>query len=185
MIRYVLAASALALVAACGQNASPPEPPTPSAQAPTTAPLAANVMSSAAFVQTVANSDAFEIQSSQLAAQSAGRQDVKEFAAMMVRDHTATSRELSALAPQLNLTPPSPQLDAGKQRQIDSLREQNGETFDDAYLDAQVAAHRDAVSLFENFAANGEPGRLRDWATTTLPKLREHLDHVQGLENAT
>lgn len=185
MIRYMLAASTLALAAACGQNASAPETASSTVQTPPTAPLAANVMSSADFVQTVANSDAFEIQSSQLAAQRAGRQDVKDFAAMMVRDHTATSRELSALAPQLNLTPPSPQLDAGKQRQIDSLREQNGETFDDAYLDAQVAAHRDAVSLFENFAANGEPGRLRDWATTTLPKLREHLDHVQGLENAT
>ena len=113
------------------------------------------------------------------------KSSLPQLSRLVSRVLTADSRELSALAPQLNLTPPTPQLDAGKQRQIESLRGQNGETFDDTYLDAQVAAHRDAVSLFENFAANGEPGPLRDWATTTLPKLREHLDHAQRLENAT
>lgn len=133
------------------------------------------------FAQTVANSDAFEIQSSELAAQRAARQDVKDFAAMMVRDHTMTTEQLTTLAPQIALTPPTPSLDAAKQGQIDSLRGQNGAAFDAAYLDAQVAAHTEAVALFERYASGGEPGPLRDWAAETLPKLREHLTHVQTL----
>jgi len=180
----MIAASAVALTA-CGQSTTTStttdnEVRTPQATAP-----AVNAMSAADFVQTVANSDAFEIQSSQLANTRAARQEVKDFAAMMVRDHTLTSQQLTALAPQIGLPTPTPQLDATKQAQIASLRGQNGAGFDDAYLDAQVAAHTEAVRLFEDFTANGEPGPLRDWANTTLPKLREHLTHVQGLEDAT
>lgn len=185
MIRYLIAATALASLGACGQNVDAPSNTTPNTQAPATTPLAVNSMSAAEFVQNVANSDAFEVQSSQLAGQRAARQDVKDFAAMMVRDHSATSRELEALAPQLNLPAPSPQLDPDRQRQLASLRDQSGEAFDDAYLDAQVAAHRDAVTLFERFIESSAAGPLRDWANATLPKLRDHLNQVQALENAT
>jgi putative membrane protein len=182
MIRHLTIASAAMALIACGpQGATNDETKTP----PETAAPAVNAMSAADFVQTVANSDAFEIQSSELAAERAARQEVKDFAAMMVRDHTTTSQQLAALAPQLNMTAPTPVLDAAKRGQIDALRTHSGAAFDDAYLDAQVAAHADAVALFERFVASADPGPLRDWANTTLPKLREHLTHVQGLENAT
>jgi len=178
----LLAASALALVA-CGQQSTTTETAN-TTPAETTMP-AAPAMSDAEFAQTVANSDAFEIQSSELAAQRASRQQVKDFAATMVRDHQTTTQQLTALAPQINLTPPTPQLDATLQGRIDSLRGQSGEAFDDAYLDAQVEAHENAVRTFESYIASAQPGPLRDWANTTLPKLREHLQHVQTLENAT
>lgn len=179
MLRSILTASALLALAACGQettatdtNTAPPPPP-PAAQ-----PAAPSAQE---FAQTVANSDAFEIQSSQLAAQRAQRQEVKDFATMMVRDHTMTTQQLTALAPQINLSPPTPQLDAAKQGQLDALRGQNGAGFDTAYVNAQIAAHTEAVALFERYAHGGEAGPLRDWANETLPKLREHLTHVQGL----
>lgn len=178
----LLAAGALAL-AACGQQAATDQPETTTVEGPAAPQQAA--MSDADFVRTVANSDAFEIQSSELASTRAGRQQVKDFAAMMVRDHGATTQQLTALAPTINLTPPAPVLDGEMQRKLDGLRGQNGEAFDDAYLDAQVTAHESAVRLFEQYVAGAQPGPLRDWANTTLPKLREHLQHAQGLENAT
>ena len=101
---------------------------------------------------------------------------------MMVRDHTMTSQQLTALAPRINLPAPTPALDAAKQGQLESLRGQNGAAFDTAYIDAKVAAHTEAVALFERYANGGEAGPLRDWAAETLPKLREHLSHVQGLD---
>lgn len=173
-------ASALLTLAACGQQASTTTNDT-TAQTPATASTP-GAPSAQAFAQTVANSDAFEIQSSELAAQRAQREEVKEFAATMVRDHTMTTQQLTALAPQINLTPPTPALDAAKQGQIESLRGQNGAAFDAAYIDAQVAAHTEAVALFERYANGGEAGPLRDWAAETLPKLREHLNHVQALD---
>ena len=180
MLRSIILASAMLALSACGQQATTTtDNTTPTTSPPATAPTAPSAQE---FAQTVANSDAFEIQSSQLAAQRAQRQEVKDFATTMVRDHTMTTQQLTALAPQINLTPPTPQLDAAKQGQIDTLRGQNGAAFDTAYIDAQVAAHTEAVALFERYSNNGEAGPLRDWATETLPKLREHLTHVQGLD---
>lgn len=178
----IVAASAFAL-AACGQQVTTEtaETQTPAEQQTTQT----TQVSDAEFVQTVANSDAFEIQSSELAAQRAARQDVKDFASLMVREHTATTQELTQLASQLNMTAPTPQLDAGMSGRIDSLRGMTGESFDDAYLDAQVSAHEQAVNAFENYIANAPAGPLRDWASNTLPKLRTHLTQVQNLENAT
>jgi putative membrane protein len=176
-----LAASALALVA-CGQ-----QQPSETAQTPAQEPaqMQTAAMTNAQFAQAAANADAFEIQSSELAGTRAARQDVKDFAAMMVRDHGATTRELAGLAPQLGIQAPAPALDADHTNRLNNLRSLNGEAFDDAYLDAQVEAHENGVRTFEEFTQNGEPGQLRDWAGTTLPKLREHLAHVQRLENAT
>lgn len=180
--RYVLiAASALAL-AACGQQATTETAETPQTDQPVTQQAA---MSAADFIQTVATSDAFEIQSSELAAQRGARQDVKDFAAQMVTAHRQTTQELTQLTTANSLSAPTPQLNATQQASLDNLRGRNGEGFDDAYLDAQVAAHENAVRTFEQYASAGEAGPLRDWAQRTLPGLRQHLEHAQGLENAT
>lgn len=183
MRRHLLiAASALAL-AACGQQATTDTAETSQTEQPATQQMAA--MSAAEFVQTVAASDAFEIQSSELAAQRGARQDVKDFGAQMVSAHRQTTQELTQLTSANNLPAPTPQLNATQQTSLNNLREQSGEAFDDAYLDAQVAAHENAVRTFEQYASGGEAGPLRDWAQRTLPNLRQHLQHAQGLENAT
>jgi putative membrane protein len=183
MKRYLLiAASALAL-AACGQQATTETAETAATEQPPAMQQAA--MSAADFVQTVAASDAFEIQSSELAAQRAARQDVKDLAAMMVTAHRQTTQELTQLTTANSMPAPTPQLNATQQTSLDNLRNQTGEAFDDAYLDAQVAAHQNAVRTFEQYASAGEAGPLRDWAQSTLPNLRQHLASAQGLENAT
>jgi putative membrane protein len=181
MRRHLLiAAGALALMA-CGQQAT-----TETAESDTELPAPTQIgMSATEFIQTVAASDAFEIQSSELAAQRAARQDVKDLAAQMVTAHRQTTQELTQLTSANSLAAPTPQLNATQQTSLDNLRTQNGQAFDDAYLDAQVAAHENAVRAFEQYASAGEAGPLRDWAQRTLPNLRQHLQHAQGLENAT
>lgn len=182
MQRYLLiAASALAL-AACGQQTTTETTETPAAEPPAAMQAA---MSATDFIQTVAASDAFEIQSSELAAQRGARQDVKDLASQMVTAHRQTTQELTQLTSANGLPAPTPQLNATQQASLDNLRNQTAEAFDDAYLDAQVAAHENAVRTFEQYASAGEAGPLRDWAQRTLPNLREHLTHAQGLENAT
>lgn len=182
MTRYLLIAASAFALAACGQQAT-----VDTAETDTQEPAAVGQagMSAVEFVQTVAASDAFEIQSSELAAQRGARQDVKSFASEMVTAHRQTSQELTQLTSTNNLPAPTPQLNATQQSSLDNLRNQTGEAFDDAYLDAQVAAHENAVRTFEQYASNGEAGALRDWAQSTLPHLRQHLERAQGLENAT
>lgn len=183
MLRTIILAGASALaLGACGQQATV-ETQEPATVAET--PVAPARMTDGEFVQAVANSDAFEIQSADIAIAQAVRADVKAFARMMKTDHTTTSQQLATLAPTLSLPAPAPTLDANHQGKIDALRGATGEAFDDAYLDQQVEAHQNAVRLFEDYLAGAPAGPLQQWAATTLPTLRTHLQNVQSLENAT
>ncbi|HWA01415.1 MAG TPA: DUF4142 domain-containing protein [Caulobacterales bacterium] len=184
--KSLIAASALGLAAACGQQsqqaAETSEPTQSVAEVPAAAP-APTAPSAEDFVQKVANSDSFEIQAAQLALTRSSNTDVKSFARMMRTDHTATTRELTDLAPTVNLQAPTPALDADQQAKLENLRNATGTAFDSLYIDLQVQAHQDAVSLFDSFANSGQ-GPLQQWAQTTLPKLRTHLDRAQALKNA-
>lgn len=178
---FLIAVSALAL-AACGQQATT-ETNTSETEQPAAMQQAG--MSATDFVQTVAASDAFEIQSSELATQRGTRQDVKDFASEMVTAHRQTTSELTQLTSANSMPAPSPQLSATQQAGLNNLRNQSGASFDDAYVDAQVTAHENAVRAFEEFASAGEAGPLRDWAQRTLPSLRQHLQHAQQLDSAS
>ncbi|MET0183153.1 MAG: DUF4142 domain-containing protein [Caulobacterales bacterium] len=185
MKSQLCAISLLALAAACGQQASnTAEAPAPAPGEAPMAPVTAAV-TPADFVQTIANSDRFEIESSGLAATNAIRADVKEFARMLVTAHTTTSREVATLAPQIQLTPPTPALSAEQTEEVTELRGKAGEEFDDAYLDAQIEAHENAITLFQNFITTSADGPLKQWAQTTLPKLQQHLDRARQLDTAT
>lgn len=178
----ILALGALAL-AACGQQASTQTAETPSTpEMPSVAQAPA--MTDAEFINTVAQTDAYEIQLSQLAADRAARADVKSLASMLVRDHTATTRQLTTIAASANVTPTTT-LSSEQNDRVNNLRGSSGAAFDDAFLDTQVEVHENAIAAFERYLQTAQPGELRTFAEATLPKLREHHQQAQSLENAT
>jgi putative membrane protein len=179
----IAAVSALAL-AGCGQQAQQAEAPPVSEPLAPAAPTVAQI-SDADFVQQVANSDAFEVQAAEIAVQRGVRADVKDLARMLRTDHTATTQELTTLAPTINLAAPSPMVDGELATRLEALRNASGEAFDDLYLDQQVEAHENAIRTFQAYVSGAPQGALRQWAENTLPKLRTHLERTQTLENAT
>jgi len=135
------------------------------------------------FVNTVAISDMFEIQSGQLASEKARIGDVKAFGKEMVADHTKTSDELKALIQDKGIKVQLPaKIDAEHQSNLDKLNSISEAQFDPEYVRAQIDAHRKAVDLFDNYAAGGENGDLQRWAKNTLPTLKQHLEHAQKLK---
>jgi putative membrane protein len=131
------------------------------------------------FVNEAATSDIFEIQSSKLAAaQTDG--DVQSFANQMITDHTKTTSDLQGLAPGANVTLPT-QMTSSQQGMLDKLKDLKGKDFAKQYMDDQVSAHKDAVSLFERYGKGGDNDKLKAWATQTLPTLQHHLDMAQGI----
>jgi putative membrane protein len=131
------------------------------------------------FVQEAATSDMFEIQSSKLAAERT-QGDVQSFANQMVTDHTKTTSELQGLAPGANVHLPT-QMTSSQQSMLDKLKGLNGDDFVKQYMDDQVSAHKDAVSLFERYGKGGDNGKLKSWASQTLPTLQHHLDMAQDI----
>ena len=92
-----------------------------------------------------------------------------------------TSAELKGIASKLNLALPST-LNTWHQSKIDTLRKENGPSFDDAYDSMQVDAHKDAISFFERYADGGDNAELKAWAAKTLPELKSHLLTAQALD---
>ena len=135
------------------------------------------------FANAAAASDRFEIDSSKLAASSAGSSAVKDFAMQMVTAHTSSSAKLkSAVAGMNPPVTPSDTLNAEQQQQLDSLKGKKGADFDSAYAAAQVAAHQAALDALNDYAASGDNAALKDLARGMIPTVTAHLNMAKGLK---
>jgi putative membrane protein len=131
------------------------------------------------FVTEAATSDMFEIQSSKLAA-SRTTGEVQTFANQMVTDHTKTTSDLTDLVKGAN-TPLPTAMTSSQQSMLTKLDGLQGNDFSKQYMDDQVSAHKDAVSLFERYGKGGDSEKLKTWADQTLPTLQHHLDMAQDI----
>jgi putative membrane protein len=142
----------------------------------------AQQMSAEEFVQKVAISDMFEVQSGRLAANQAEDEDVKSFGGKMSDDHKQTTDDLLELVQEQNINVELPKaLDQDHQAKLDKLKESSGNEFDRSYVPMQVQAHETAVDLFDKYAKNGDNEKLKDWAEDTLPTLQDHLKEAKAL----
>jgi putative membrane protein len=166
-MRTIIAASAALLVAASVASAQQKAP--------------ADAVS---FAKKVASANTFEIQSSELAQERAQSGDVRAFAQKMIADHTKAGQEFKSVVQEANVSPPPPEQPDTKQKAtLSKLRNAQGAAFDKAYLTAQLKAHKEAVSLFRNYAKSGRTAPLKQFALNTLPTLEQHLSMVQELTN--
>lgn len=132
------------------------------------------------FVEKATIGGLFEVQSSQLAQQKAQSDQIKQFAQMMVTDHTAANQELTAAAQQKQIQQPTA-LDEKHAADLKKLEGAQGADFDKEYAKAQLKAHKQAVNLFQKASQNCKDPDLKAWAGKTLPKLQQHLDAAQKL----
>lgn len=133
-----------------------------------------------AFVTKAAIGGMFEVQSSELAGDKAQSAEVKEFAKQMVKDHGKANKELEKLGGKLGANVPK-ELDAKHTQSLQKLEGLKGAEFDASYVQAQRAAHKEAVGLFQaQSSARGNP-ELAAWAQKTLPTLKEHQSHIQNM----
>jgi putative membrane protein len=132
------------------------------------------------FVNKAAVGGMFEVESSKLADTAVQDGSVKDFAHMMVTDHTAANTKLEKIADEQKLSVPLA-LDAEHQAVLDNLNSAKGKSFDQAYVQAQRDAHDEAVSFFEGYAKNGDNASLKAFASETLPTLKMHQDKIQHI----
>ncbi|MFN2385324.1 MAG: DUF4142 domain-containing protein [Thermoanaerobaculia bacterium] len=132
------------------------------------------------FAQKAALSGMKKVRLSQHAASSAANGEVKEFANQLVRHHTDANAKLKAAAGTMNVQLPA-DLDAEHRAQAERLTAMSGAGLDRGYVDHMVESHQKSVALFERESQSGS-GALREFATATLPTLREHLRMAQDLQ---
>ena len=189
MMRPLLAGAACAvLLAACNQPETAPEP-VDKAQDAAAGPVgqmsAATVGSNtlSGYVTGAAIGDMYEIQAADLALERSQNAGIKELATMIKADHTASSNALKAAVPTAGegLTIPTA-LDERRQGLIDNLRSASAANFDATWLDQQIAAHNEALTLHRGFADQDSP--LAAAARAVVPKVEAHLRRAEELKAA-
>lgn len=140
----------------------------------------AQTMSPQDFAATAASSDMFEIRSSELALEKSKSDAVRDFAQMMINDHTAASEALKAAAQQDGVTVPAEMLEKHA-TQLQTLQGAPADSFDTSYVEAQVAAHEEALALMQSYADTGDGAALKAHAAKTAPVIQMHHEHVQKL----
>jgi predicted outer membrane protein/sporulation protein YlmC with PRC-barrel domain len=169
-----LVATALVAAPALAQTTAP------AANPPAAGAMTSQNVNAAEFVNKAANSDLFEIQSSQLALNKTQDSRIREFAQHMVQDHTAASDKLKAAA-QGQTVPTT--LDQEHTQMLQQLQQASDNDFNRSYVQMQFDGHQKAVSLFESDAQNGDNAQLKQFAQQTVPTLQQHLQQITQIQN--
>ena len=190
MIRSLLAGVACAaLLTACNQQGgSEAVDKAQDAAAGPVGQMSASTMGSnlvSAYVPNAAMSDMYEIQAADIALERSRNARVKELAQMIKTDHTAASNEFKGIVPTAapDIALPT-SLDQRRQGMIDNLRSASAADFDTVYLDQQIAAHEEGVTLNNGFKDNTDAPALAAFAAKVLPKIQAHLDRAKEIKAA-
>lgn len=142
--------------------------------------FAAQAPSAQDFAQSVAMADMYEIAAANLVAQKVKTGPTREFANMMIADHTKSSAALkeAITASGRSLALPA-KLDAEHQALIDALKTLNGPDLEREYMSQQTAAHRKALDLLKSYAGSGDTADLRQFAQGAIPAVQKHYDWLE------
>jgi len=182
----LIATTAIALaLSACGGTA---EEETAGTQEAVTAPeseateMTADTSTPQGFVDAASASDMFEIESARVAQEKTQDQAVRDYAQMMIDDHTTSTQNLEQAAGQaeggVNV---SPRLMPAQEQQLTELRGATAEEFDALYKQQQVAAHEQALNLMQTYSQSGTAEPLQTHATQTAPIIERHLGMARDL----
>jgi putative membrane protein len=143
-------------------------------------PLAALADSNpdASFYKNAAEGGIAEVEAGQLAQSKGNDQQVKDFGAMMVKDHSAANDKLKALAASKDITLPTSS-SVGQMAAKAKLDVLSGDTFDKSYVKNQLKAHRRTIALFDKEIASGQDPDAKAFASATLPTVRSHLKAIK------
>lgn len=132
------------------------------------------------FVDDASAKGVAEVEAGKLAEEKGSAADVKSFADMMIKDHTAANAKLKSIADAKNLkVSDSAELVDKAKTMILELR--SAKSFDQAYANNQVKAHEATIALFEKEASEGRDAEIKAFAKETLPTLKAHLEHAKTL----
>ncbi len=134
------------------------------------------------FAEDAAQSSMLEIKLGELAQRNGSSQDVKDMAGMIIRDHRDASDKLKTITDAKNIQLDA-NLDDDHQDKYDDLASKTGRDFDMAYADMMVKSHEKSISKFEKQEEKGEDMELKNFASNTLPTLRNHLEMAKDMQN--
>lgn len=158
----------------------PPPPATPGS-------AAAAALSDPQIAAIVVAANQVDIDAGQLALKKSKNEEVKKFAQQMVTDHSAVNKAAVDLVTKLKVTPEetdaSRGLSSGGKDTRAKLEALDGDAFDRAYVDNEVAYHKAVIGVLDSqlipSATNPE---LKSTLVGVKPAFDAHLKHAEQVQ---
>ncbi len=150
----------------------------------------ASMMTDANVAAVAHASNMDEIQTSQLALQRSQNAQVRQFAQMMITEHTAVDQQMMQMLQARNMAPqPNAPAQAAMQATratVANLSQRSGMDFDRAYTMHQVNAHRwTLTSLDQSLIPSTRDPEIKAFLTTRVrPAVAMHLEMAQRIHAA-
>ena len=169
MTRIAAAAAALALAAAVTTQAQ--------AAGPTDPQIAAIVVTA----------NQVDIDAGKLAKSKAKSKEVKDFAQLMITDHSGVNKSATELVQKLHVTPePNPtseSLQKGGDENLATLKKLSGAAFDKAYIVHEVAYHQAVLDAVDKtLIPSAQNAELKALLVKVRPAFVAHLEHAKHLQ---
>lgn len=147
---------------------------------------AAPGLDDAAIVGIFDIANTWDVETGALAAQKATRQDVKDFGAMLARDHKMLQGQGRDLAAKLKVTPtPVPNdfpLKVAHEAAMKKLQGLSGAAFDKAFLEHEVAYHNAVVDAVTNALLPAiKNAELKAFVEKVAPAFVGHMKAAEAL----
>jgi len=133
------------------------------------------------FLREAIEGNLFEIQAGELARTKGASEGVRNFGAMLAKDHANARDKSIAAARSLGISPPTSPSKT-QQGVLEAMGRLEGDKFDEQFIKSMNDDHLRDVARYETQSKYGKDAAAT-YAADTLPTLREHLKSVQGLQN--
>ena len=146
--------------------------------------IAAGTSPDEAFYKKAAEGGMAEVELGKVAQEKGQSQAVKDFGAMMVKDHSAANGDLQGIAAGKGIDLPD-HASMMQKAMKGKLEVMSGDAFDKAYVKGMVKDHKEDIKEFEKEAKEGKDADARKFANDTLPTLRKHLSTIERIASST
>lgn len=134
------------------------------------------------FAVMAADAGMTEVELGKLALSKSSNADVKQYAQMMVDDHTAANNKLMSIAASKQITLPTSISDKHK-KHVEDMTKMSGKDFDKHYIAMMVDDHGEVVDAFKKENENTKDTDLKNFTSETLPVLMKHHDQAKALKD--
>ncbi len=135
----------------------------------------------------VVTANQVDIDAGKLAKSRSSSGEVREFADLMVKDHSGVNQAATDLVHKLHVTPEdnatSQSLQHGGQQNLANLRSLSGTAFDRAYVDHEVAYHQAVLDAVDKtLIPSSRNAELKALLVKVRPAFAAHLQHAKQLQ---
>ena len=131
------------------------------------------------FIKSAIQHNHAEVDAGKLAQEKAKSPAVKQFGAMMEKDHSEANNMAKTTAKVLDVELPE-SADVMHQASYLKLKVLQGDTFDRSYMNDMVQDHEKDIAEYEKAASRGDVAAA--YAKEMLPKLKAHLEEAKKID---